>query len=55
VKDASRSYSLPWALGFSGGKDSTTALSLTLKAKEEGAEISNLCYLCGHNARTPFS
>jgi DNA sulfur modification protein DndC len=42
LKNASRSYSLPWALGFSGGKDSTTALSLTLKAKEEGAEISKL-------------
>jgi len=45
LKDASRSYPLPWALGFSGGKDSTTALSLTLKAKEEGAEISKLYVL----------
>jgi DNA sulfur modification protein DndC len=38
----SASYPFPWALGFSGGKDSTTVLSLTLKAREQGAKISKL-------------
>lgn len=33
---------LPWELGFSGGKDSTTVLSLTLKAMERGAMIKTL-------------
>ncbi|BBL48360.1 phosphoadenosine phosphosulfate reductase domain-containing protein [Metallosphaera sedula] len=33
---------LPWELGFSGGKDSTTVLSLLIDAMERGARISKL-------------
>jgi len=33
---------LPWELGFSGGKDSTTVLSLLIEAIEKGAKIPKL-------------
>ena len=42
IRQASELYSLPFVLGFSGGKDSTVTLSLLLKAKEQGAKIRRL-------------
>jgi len=39
---AGRYEQLPWVLGFSGGKDSTTALSLLVEAINEGAKIRKL-------------
>ncbi|MDG6930067.1 MAG: phosphoadenosine phosphosulfate reductase family protein [Nitrososphaerota archaeon] len=42
IKKASEIYSLPWVLGFSGGKDSTTALSLLIGAMKQGVKIPRL-------------
>ena len=42
IKDAAERYELPWVLGFSGGKDSTAALSLLVSAINEGAKIRKL-------------
>ena len=42
IEDASRMYSLPFVLGFSGGKDSTAVLSLLIRSMELGSRISEL-------------
>ncbi len=42
IFEAAERYNLPWVLGFSGGKDSTTALSLLVNAINEGANIKSL-------------
>ncbi len=42
IMEAAERYNLPWVLGFSGGKDSTTTLSLLINAINEGANIKAL-------------
>ena len=42
IRQASERYSLPFVLGFSGGKDSTTTLSLLIEAMRRGVKISKL-------------
>ncbi len=43
IREASERFSgMPFVLGFSGGKDSTTALSLLIEAMRAGARISRL-------------
>lgn len=42
IFEAAEKYDLPWVLGFSGGKDSTTTLSLLINAINEGANIKML-------------
>jgi DNA sulfur modification protein DndC len=42
VEVSSEFNNLPWELGYSGGKDSTTVLSLLIEAIKKGAEIPKL-------------
>ena len=42
ISSTAQKYTLPFVLGFSGGKDSTATLSLLIKVKEQGAPIQKL-------------
>jgi DNA sulfur modification protein DndC len=40
--ETSKSFNEPWELGFSGGKDSTTTLTLLIEAMRQGANVPKL-------------
>lgn len=42
IRKAAEEFSAPWVLSFSGGKDSTTTLSLLIEAMRTGAKIPKL-------------